>query len=295
MPVVHWQQLRYRIAQQQEANLEHALFAAGAQSLSTTSTVDSLWLEQNQDGSAPWQQLTVSALFPEQFDVEQVMDEISSTVPGIQEKPIITLVEDRDWVQLGRELSSPIKIATSFWVVPSWCETPDPEATNLSIDPGLAFGAGGHATTLLCLQALARLSLQGARALDYGCGSGILAIAALWLGAESAVAVDVDSRALQVTQQNAELNGVRSHLRTSLPGDILETTKFDLVIANILASVLLKLAPVLLCHLAPGATLLLSGILKSQIDEVRRGFAPHITLFSLAQGDWFMLQGVYQP
>ncbi len=285
----YWQQLHYRITQQLESRLEEVLFAAGAQSLSTESTTDSLWLEQAPEQPAPWEMLSITVLFAEQTDIERVIVTVREIVPEITARPACVLIEDQDWVKLGRAQSLPVQIAPKLWICPSWCEPPDPEATNLIIDPGLAFGTGAHATTSLCLQALASRSLANVTVLDYGCGSGVLAIAALRLGARCACAVDNDPRALEVSRENAVTNGVGSRLFVSSPRDLPDSVRFDIVIANILAGILLELAPILQQHLTAGGCLLLSGILESQIEMIQRNFSTQIVFASTVEDGWALL------
>jgi ribosomal protein L11 methyltransferase len=184
-------------------------------------------------------------------------------------------VADADWVRLTQSQFPPTRVAEGVWVVPSWHEPPEPQAVNIRIDPGAAFGTGTHPTTRLCLSWLAAELPRGARVLDYGCGSGILSIAAALLGATESVGTDIDPRAIEVALQNARRNAVtcaRYTLPDGLPRAVPQE-RFDVVIANILAAPLIVLAPALLSRLADDGVLVLSGILEQQGDSVCAAYA----------------------
>ncbi len=158
----------------------------------------------------------------------------------------------------------PMQYGKNLWICPSWYEPPDPESTNVMLDPGLAFGSGSHETTRLCMEWLSRQQLEGKSVIDYGCGSGILAIAALKLGASSALGIDIDQQALKASRQNAQLNHVAEKLQLELPADMLDRIQSDIVSANILAGTLIELKSQLLSFRKPQGVLVLSGILMSQ-------------------------------
>ena len=180
-------------------------------------------------------------------------------------------VEDCDWVRQTQEQFAPTAVGR-LWIVPSWHEPPDPQALNIRIDPGVAFGTGTHPTTRLCLAWIDRHLVPGWRVLDYGCGSGILSIAAARLGAGAVVGVDIDAQAVVAARDNAARNGVHAHYTSAEALATDAQPPFDLVVANILANPIMLLAPTLLRHLAPGGALLLSGILERQADAVLAAF-----------------------
>ena len=183
--------------------------------------------------------------------------------------PAVTLeaVPERDWVSASQSQFAPIRVSARLWVVPSWHAPVDPAAINLLLDPGLAFGTGSHPTTRLCLEWLEREVRGGERLLDYGCGSGILAIAAMKLGAGEAFGVDIDAAAVEAARANARLNAVACEfLDAGQP--IASRLPFDLTVANILANPLKLLAPALAAAVRPGGKLALAGLLSSQVDEV---------------------------
>lgn len=198
-------------------------------------------------------------------------------------------VADRDWVRMTQAQFQPICIADDLWVVPSWCETPRPGAINLTLDPGLAFGTGAHPTTRLCLLWLREHVGRGASVLDYGCGSGILAIAAARLGAPRVVGADIDVQAVQAGVDNANANGVHA---TFVLVDDLPPERFEIVVANILANPLRMLAPALAARTAPGGCIALAGILAPQANDVIAAYAPwfDIALRGQAEG-WVLLAG----
>jgi len=199
---------------------------------------------------------------------------------------------DQDWVRLTQSQFEPVAISDGFWVVPSWHDVPPGARHVIRLDPGLAFGTGTHPTTRMCLRWLAtqpaRLALPGQRVLDYGCGSGILAIGAALHGARDIDAVDIDPAAVQATEDNARANGVR--LQAGLPERA--SGLYGVVLANILATPLKLLAPLLCAHLAPGGRLVLAGILERQADELQAAYAPWLALQVVdAQEGWILMSG----
>jgi ribosomal protein L11 methyltransferase len=215
----------------------------------------------------------------------------ATVAAGIDDLPEIELEEvaEQDWVRLTQAQFDPIRVNDRLWIVPSWHVAPDPAAINLVLDPGLAFGTGSHPTTFLCLQWLTETLRGGETLLDYGCGSGILAIAAAKLGATSVLGVDIDRNALAAAQDNAVNNSVTLGLRHS--GEALQE-RFDIVVANILTNPLCVLAPLLVARIAPGGRIALSGVLASQAEQVIAAYAPLIALRVGAELDgWVRLEG----
>ncbi|BAO31107.1 50S ribosomal protein L11 methyltransferase [Sulfuritalea hydrogenivorans] len=215
----------------------------------------------------------------------------ATVAAGIDDLPEIELEEvaEQDWVRLTQAQFDPIRVNDRLWIVPSWHVAPDPNAINLVLDPGLAFGTGSHPTTFLCLQWLTDTLHGGETLLDYGCGSGILAIAAAKLGAASVLGVDIDRNALVSAHDNAVNNSVTLGLRHS--GEALQE-RFDIVVANILTNPLCVLAPLLVARIAPGGRIALSGVLASQAEQVIAAYAPLIALRVGAELDgWVRLEG----
>ncbi|WP_310448969.1 50S ribosomal protein L11 methyltransferase [Sulfuritalea sp.] len=280
--------------------LSDALLAAGAISVSVEDALAGTELETPQfgepdaTGSGPatplWNESRVVALFD---PGEDLIGRIAAAAAaaGIEDLPEIELedVAEQDWVRLTQAQFDPIKVNQRLWIVPSWHAAPDANAINLILDPGLAFGTGSHPTTFLCLQWLTETLRGGETLLDYGCGSGILGIAAARLGAASVLGVDIDENALIAAGDNAANNDVTIALRHSR--DKLDE-RFDIVVANILTNPLCVLAPLLVGRIAPGGRIALSGVLASQADQVIAAYAPLIALRVGAELDgWVRLEG----
>ena len=240
-----------------------------------------------------WQRSLLTALFATQGAAEEVLRLLQaqdffagSQVLGIQPLP------DQDWVRLTQSQFAPVAITDDFWIVPSWHETPAQAKHLIRLDPGLAFGTGTHPTTCMCLRWLARHpDVRGARVLDYGCGSGILAIGAAQFDASLIDAVDIDPAAVTATNDNASNNAVS--VRCGLP-DMVEPTQgsYNIVLANILASPLKVLASLLCAHVAPGGHLVLAGILERQTQELQQAYAPYLQLtVADTQDGWVLLTG----
>jgi len=202
----------------------------------------------------------------------------------------LSRVEEQDWVRLTQSQFAPVAITESFWIVPSWHDAPPAASTVIRLDPGLAFGTGTHPTTRMCLRWIARqaapLAPSWSRVLDYGCGSGILAIGAALHGARGIDAVDIDPAAVEATHANAQANGVM--LNAGLPDAA--AGQYALVLANILATPLKLLAPLLSAHVAPGGHLVLAGILERQADELTEAYRPWCALeISDAEDGWILM------
>ena len=243
--------------------------------------------------AAGWERSTLMAL----FETEAAADGAATLVlaqmasEGVHVQALQAL-DDQDWVRLTQSQFTPVQITPEFWVVPSWHEVPAGAKQVMRLDPGLAFGTGTHPTTRMCLRWIARQAAALApgwqRVLDYGCGSGILAIAAAQHGALAVDAVDLDPAAVAATAANAQANGVS--LNAGLPA--LAQGAYGLVLANILARPLELLAPLLTAHLAPGGQLVLAGLLARQADELRAIYAPWLPLtVADTEADWVLLSG----
>ncbi len=230
-----------------------------------------------------WQRSRVTALFAQEKEAQEALDLLQAqdfftqcSVLGIQPVP------DQDWVRLTQSQFAPVDITPDFWIVPTWHELPAEAKQSIRLDPGLAFGTGTHPTTRMCLRWIARQGGQGdaqgpqslGRVLDYGCGSGILAIGAAKFGATSVDAVDIDTAAVESTEYNAQANAVQLH--AGLPDKASGT--YQTVLANILATPLKVLAPLLCNHVAPGGSLVLAGILERQAQELKDAYAPYLAL-----------------
>jgi ribosomal protein L11 methyltransferase len=199
------------------------------------------------------------------------------------------VVPETDWVRATQAQFDPIEISERLWIVPTWCEPPNPQAINLRVDPGMAFGTGTHPTTRLCLEWLTRQSLSATRVLDYGCGSGILAMAAKALGAPTVIGVDIDPQAIDTARRNGEMNGI--HVEYAVSATPLEG-EFGIVVANILAGPLTVLAPAISAHVKSGGKLALAGILAPQVERIRDAYAPWFSLEVERERDgWVLMTG----
>jgi ribosomal protein L11 methyltransferase len=243
--------------------------------------------------AAAWERSTLQALFADEAGATAALTALLAQdwTDGLLPQSLQQLPE-QDWVRLTQSQFEPVAITHALWIVPSWHEVPAGAETVIRLDPGLAFGTGTHPTTRMCLRWLAAqgetLARPGQRVLDYGCGSGILAIGAALLGARDIDAVDIDPAAVQATEANALANGVS--LRAGLPERA--SGRYDLVLANILATPLKLLAPLLCAQLAPGGRLVLAGILERQAAELQAAYAPWLALHVAdAEEGWILMSG----
>jgi len=248
-----------------------------------------LYGEPGVPGPGLWRVSRIEALFADGTDAGRVLAEAARAIDAPMPSHEAREVADRDWVRATQSQFGPIAIGEGFWIVPSWCDLPEPGAIALQLDPGLAFGTGSHPTTRLCLEWLRETIAGGETVLDYGCGSGILAIAAAKLGARNVAGTDVDAQALDASAANARANGVEA--RFAMP-DRLGAGECDVVVANILANPLILLAPALAARTKPGGCIALSGILEGQGDEVAAAYARWFTLAVWRRLDgWVLLSG----
>jgi ribosomal protein L11 methyltransferase len=249
-----------------------------------------VYAEPGGPGQALWPVSRLSALFVGGIDAPSVMQSTAHAV--LREVPSwqAAAVAEQDWVRATQAQFGPLRVASNFWIVPTWCEPPDPAAINLRLDPGVAFGTGSHPTTRLCLSWLRVHVAAGDAVLDYGCGSGILAIASARLGAARIAGVDIDPQALAAAAANARVNGVHASF---VAPDALRAGRFDVVVANILSGPLLNLAPALAARVRAGGRIALSGILDAQAADVAGAYARWFNIAPwCARDGWTLLAGV---
>jgi len=286
------------VARDDAEALSEALFDLGALSVSVedadadTPDEEPLFGEPGHEPTRlAWNRSRVVALLADDADPALLVAAAANAI-GLSPVPAYTVrdVEEQDWVRMTQAQFEPIHIGEHIWVVPSWHDAPEPDAVVLELDPGLAFGTGSHPTTRLCMEWLEQHVQPGERTLDYGCGSGILAIVAKKLGAGETVGVDIDPNAVDASRYNAERNHVEATF--ALPDDAPEGT-FDLVVANILSNPLKLMAAMLCARVRPGGRLILSGVLERQAEEVAAAYASAIPLTVWrARDGWVCLHGV---
>ncbi len=236
-----------------------------------------------------WQQNLVSALFDEGVDVQKVMTDLARLTKLPSLHYTTEVIQEQDWVRATQSQFDPIKITDNLWIVPTWHSAPNANAINIVLDPGLAFGTGSHPTTHLCLAWLSQTVKKDQTVLDYGCGSGILAIAARKLGASKVVGTDIDAQAIQASLYNAEQNAVQASFYHA---NDYQTEQYDIVVANILSSALSVLAPALAKSCKSGGKIALSGILKEQAEAVSAIYAPWFDMQAPVYMDaWVLLTG----
>lgn len=274
-----------------------ALLDAGALSVDlsdpTAGTPDEapLYGEPGATTSGRWPLNRITALFASPAEAQAALASAAQALqrpaPPHESYP----VAEQDWVRTTQAQFAPLRVADGLWVVPSWCEPPEPDAINLALDPGLAFGTGSHPTTRLCLAWLAASLQRGETVLDYGCGSGILAIAAARLGAGAVVGIDVDRQAVEAGRANASRNAVVATF--GLPDELPPGVAYDVVVANILANPLRVLAPLLAARVRAGGRIVLSGILEPQAADVIAAYAGWFNMDVWAgEEGWVALAGV---
>lgn len=291
LPLI-WRQLSVTVQASLAESLSDWFMANGALSVGFDDAGDQPLFEPPPGATPLWRQTRVTALFEGAVDVEALSQAVRRRLdPGILALES-TVVEDQPWERAWMEHFKPMRFGRRLWICPTGFEPPEPAAINVILDPGLAFGTGTHPTTALCLEWLDSLELAGLSVLDYGCGSGILAVAALKLGARSAEGIDIDPQALTASADNARKNAVEEHLTLAYPTDG-RGEPAAVVVANILAGPLVALAGDILGRLKPGGHLALSGILTEQADEVRAAYVDHVDFDPLRlREDWAILTGV---
>ena len=272
--------------------IEEVLLDSGAASVTLQDSEDQPLFEPTPGETPLWQQVTVSGLFDAGTDLEPIVTNLRARGDLVIAGHRLEILEDKDWVRSWMDDYQPLPMGERLWICPSWLEPPDRKATNLILDPGMAFGTGTHPTTAMCLRWLDGAHLEGSRVIYYGCGSGILAIAALLLGATEAVGTDIDPQALQASRANAERNGIpEERLQLCFPQAMADVAPSPLLVANILAGPLASLAPQITPLVQPGGSLLLSGILAYQGESVMHAYPAFSFALPREQEGWLLLEG----
>lgn len=287
-----WKELRFQLRGLDAALTEAALEELGALAVTLEDAADEALLEPAPGEQPLWTQTRVRALFDAATDAAALADELWRRL-GVAAPPEwqVATVEDRQWETVWRDGFGPMRFGDRLWVCPTDAPAPKPGAIVVWLDPGLAFGTGTHPTTALCLEWLARADVGGKTVVDYGCGSGILSIAAAKLGAARVYAVDHDAQALAATGDNAAANGVAEKV-VAVPPEALAAREADLLVANILARPLLTLANDFAELVRAGGGLALSGILDSQCEALRAAYAPGFVMEDpISRREWVLLEG----
>lgn len=290
-----WSQFRIELGELDPEQLENALFNAGALSVTLTDARDTPVLEPAPGETPLWPSTRFTALFPEDASEQAIVKALQAQLESPLPPHGMEQLEDRAWEREWMKDFHPMDFGHGLWVCPHGQEVPGENSTVVYLDPGLAFGTGTHETTALCLEWLGGAEVEKKRVMDFGCGSGILAVAALKLGAACAHGVDIDPQALEASLDNAQRNGVDEHLSFPDP-DQLETGSYDIVLANILAGPLVSLADQLLRICRPGGDLVMSGILSEQSGMVKDAYTKGCaSITETRKGDWVRLCCTLKP
>jgi len=291
-----WLQIAINTTKDNAELAEDCLFSAGAQTVTLTDAADQPILEPGVNEVPIWNAVIITGLFSFDNNQQALLDLLNQCLVDIDHTCSAEILEDQNWTRAWMDHFHAMQFGQRLWVCPLHIEPPEPDAVNLRLDPGLAFGTGTHPTTSLCLRWLDENIKAQETLLDYGCGSGILAIAACMLGLKHADGVDIDPQALTATHDNAEVNQVSEKIKTYLPDDFQKqhsNSQYDIVVANILSGPLAELAPSLTAHTKTNGHIVLSGILKEQANTVRETYSEFFNMDApVFEEDWVLLHGV---
>ena len=286
-----WIQIRINATAKTADKVSNMLLGRGAQAVTFMDAKDVPVYEPMPGETPLWGETEVMGLFDAETDPAPTIaffQQIFGENVGYK----VEQLEDKDWVREWMDHFHPMQFGERLWICPSWRDVPNPDAVNVMLDPGLAFGTGTHPTTALCLQWLDGLDLTGKTVVDFGCGSGILGIAALKLGAARVIGIDIDPQAIQASRDNAARNGVADQIELYLPADQPQDVEADVVVANILAGPLRELAPLIAGHGKAGSLMALSGVLESQAPELETIYGQWLEMDPTAvKEEWCRLSG----
>ncbi len=292
-----WVQIKLDIPPHLAEAYEDLLLELGSSAVTLEDGANQPLFEPERGSTPLWDETRITGLFDAEADMEALVSQLqhehqqrAAAFPFPKYR--VEIVEDKDWEREWMEHFQPMQFGDNLWVCPSWKRPPDPEAANLILDPGLAFGTGTHPTTALCLEWLAQRDCRDKTLIDYGCGSGILGIAALLLGAKHLTATDIDPQALSASEANAMRNGITAEKMSLCYPDKMPVMQADILIANILAGPLIELMPVMSKLLKSGGEIVLSGVLASQAEELIACYQSEFELEPLVQREeWIRLSG----
>jgi len=295
-----WLQISINTTKNHAEIAEDCLFSAGAQTVTLTDAADQPILEPGPEETPVWNNVIITGLFSLEENQQTLLDRIEQCLTGVDFSCDAQILEDQNWTRAWMDHFQAMQFGQRLWVCPLHMDPPEADAINLRLDPGLAFGTGTHPTTSLCLRWLDENILDSQNKqgtlLDYGCGSGILAIAACMLGIDHADGVDIDPQALTATHDNAETNQVRDKIETFLPDNYQKQhagTQYDIVVANILSGPLAELASMLAGHTKAGGDIVLSGILREQAGHLVETYSQFFKMDEpVFEEDWVLLHGI---
>jgi ribosomal protein L11 methyltransferase len=286
-----WRQLAITVDESLAEPVSDLLSNLGAVSVSFEDAGDQPLFEPKPGETPVWRQTKVIGLFDADADTDRIRNSVANQFGERVLQYQLEDLEDRVWERAWLDHFQPMRFGQRLWICPTGFEPPEPGAVNVVLDPGLAFGTGTHPTTALCLEWLDGQDLAGKTVIDYGCGSGVLAVAALKLGAAKAYGVDIDPQALTASDENARKNGVEDRLVLGYPRE-LAAVRADVLVANILATPLIELAAEISEKVRPRGSLALSGILATQVENVRAAYASQFDFFPpVIREEWALLTG----
>ena len=288
-----WWQISVQCSDDELEQTEAHLLSLGAVSITLCDAQDNPIYEPLPGDTPVWQNSIMTGLFEQSQQIEDLYNNLLELLPDHQAVSVgRSALEDQDWERVHLQHIKPIRCADNLWIVPSWLQPPDPAAINIQLDPGLAFGTGSHPTTALCLAWMAHKNFNNQSVIDYGCGSGILSIAACKLGAKQVFGVDIDPQAVDASIDNARRNGIEPNLLQVSLASNFDSDRVDLLIANILSGPLVELAPKLAGMIKPGGKILLSGILKTQLNDIKCAYQSYFYLDpESVREDWASISG----
>ena len=288
-----WQQIRVRVSEQGASIVEDALLELGAVSVTLQDGEDEPVFQVDLGSTPIWQNTEVVGLFEHDAPIQDVCKNLREQAQLPESTDIIIeTVEDTDWERVCMQDFKPMRFGERVWICPSWETPPHPDAVNIMLDPGLAFGTGTHPTTKLCLEWLDGQDLVDLDVIDYGCGSGILAIAAALLGAKNVIAVDNDPQAITASESNRDMNGVSEQTMQVYLPHACPPAPADILVANILSGPLQELAPILMALVKPGGKIILSGILSDQALELSKSYEEFFTMLEpVVTDNWVRIEG----